>query len=152
MKVYTKTGDDGTTGLFFAGRVPKDHPGPAAYGAVDEAVAGLGLARAETAPGEELHDLLVRLQRELFVVLLANRTYSEGSQARILQVRARVADLAAKSITDVPIRPRPGSPAAIADSPVSNSTSSKVVPSRSAASGTFAHSSRTRSSSRCCSA
>ena len=54
-------------------------------------------------------------QRDLFVVLLTNRTYSEGSQARILQVRARVADLAAKSITDVPIRPRPGSPAAIAE-------------------------------------
>jgi cob(I)alamin adenosyltransferase len=68
MKVYTKTGDDGTTGLFFAGRVPKDHPGPAAYGAVDEAVAGLGLARAETTSGDELHELLVRLQRELFVV------------------------------------------------------------------------------------
>ena len=68
MKVYTKTGDDGTTGLFFAGRVPKDHPGPNAYGAVDEAVSGLGLARAEAAPGSELHELLVRLQRELFVV------------------------------------------------------------------------------------
>ncbi len=68
MKVYTKTGDDGTTGLFFAGRVPKDHPGPAAYGAVDEAVSGLGLARAETEAGAELHELLVRLQRELFVV------------------------------------------------------------------------------------
>jgi cob(I)alamin adenosyltransferase len=68
MKVYTKTGDDGTTGLFFAGRVPKDHPGPSACGAVDEAVSGLGLARAETEPGSELHELLVRLQRELFVV------------------------------------------------------------------------------------
>src|ERR671919_708325 len=69
MKVYTKTGDDGTTGLFFAGRVPKDHPGPAAYGAVDEAVAGLGLARAETPAGgelRELHDLLVPPRRELF--------------------------------------------------------------------------------------
>jgi CubicO group peptidase (beta-lactamase class C family)/beta-glucosidase-like glycosyl hydrolase len=53
--------------------------------------------------------------RELFVVLLTNRTYSEGSQGRILQVRARVADLAAKAITDQPIRPRPGSPAAIAE-------------------------------------
>src|SRR6478735_9172953 len=68
MKVYTKTGDDGTTGLFFAGRVPKDHPGPTAYGAVDEAVSGLGLARAETERGGELYELLVRLQRELFVV------------------------------------------------------------------------------------
>jgi cob(I)alamin adenosyltransferase len=68
MKVYTKTGDDGTTGLFFAGRVAKDHPGPDAYGAVDEAVAALGLARAETDPAGDLQALLVRLQRELFVV------------------------------------------------------------------------------------
>jgi cob(I)alamin adenosyltransferase len=81
MKVYTKTGDDGTTGLFFAGRVPKDHPGPAAYGAVDEAVAGLGLARAETPPGgelHELHELLVRLQRELFVVAAELATAPEN--------------------------------------------------------------------------
>jgi CubicO group peptidase (beta-lactamase class C family)/beta-glucosidase-like glycosyl hydrolase len=54
-------------------------------------------------------------QRELFVVLLTNRTFRDGDQGRILQVRARVADLAAKSITDQEIRPRPGSPAAIAE-------------------------------------
>jgi cob(I)alamin adenosyltransferase len=68
MKVYTRTGDDGTTGLLYGGRTAKDDPGPAAYGAVDEAVAALGLARAECAPGTELFDLLLRLQRELFVV------------------------------------------------------------------------------------
>jgi cob(I)alamin adenosyltransferase len=67
MKVYTRTGDDGTTGLLFGGRVSKDDAGPAAYGAVDEAVSALGLARAECEPGSELHELLVRLQRELFV-------------------------------------------------------------------------------------
>jgi cob(I)alamin adenosyltransferase len=68
MKVYTRKGDDGSTGLLFGGRVPKDAPGPTAYGTTDEAVAALGLARAETPPGGELADLLVRLQRELFVV------------------------------------------------------------------------------------
>jgi cob(I)alamin adenosyltransferase len=68
MKVYTRKGDDGTTGLLFGGRVPKDAPGPTAYGATDEAVAALGLARAECAEGDALFDLLVRLQRELFVV------------------------------------------------------------------------------------
>jgi cob(I)alamin adenosyltransferase len=67
MKVYTRTGDDGTTGLLYGGRVGKDDAGPAAYGAVDEAVAALGLARAECEPGSELFELLVRLQRELFV-------------------------------------------------------------------------------------
>ena len=68
MKVYTRTGDDGTTGLFYGGRVGKDDVGPEAYGAVDEAVSALGLARAEAEPGRELHELLVQLQRELFVV------------------------------------------------------------------------------------
>src|SRR5262249_48669601 len=68
MKVYTRTGDDGTTGLLYSGRVRKDDVGPEAYGAVDEAVSALGLARATTEAGSELHELLVRLQRELFVV------------------------------------------------------------------------------------
>ena len=68
MKVYTRKGDDGTTGLLYGGRVGKDEVGPEAYGAVDEAVSALGLARAEIDPESELHELLVRLQRELFVV------------------------------------------------------------------------------------
>jgi cob(I)alamin adenosyltransferase len=67
VKVYTRTGDDGSTGLFHGGRVAKSAIGPAAYGTVDEAVSALGLARAETDPGSELNGLLVRLQRELFV-------------------------------------------------------------------------------------
>ena len=66
--VYTRTGDDGTTALLFGGRVAKDAPGPRAYGTVDEAVAALGAARAEATPGSELDALLIRLQRELFVV------------------------------------------------------------------------------------
>jgi cob(I)alamin adenosyltransferase len=67
-KVYTRTGDDGTTALLYGGRVGKDTAGPDAYGAVDEAVSALGLARAECERGSELDELLVRLQRELFVV------------------------------------------------------------------------------------
>jgi len=68
LKVYTRTGDDGTTGLFYGGRVAKDGPGPEAYGTTDEIVSALGLARAECDAGSELGELLVRLQRELFVV------------------------------------------------------------------------------------
>ncbi len=67
-KVYTRGGDDGSTGLLFGGRVTKDDPGPAAYGAIDEAVSALGLAHAEAERGSELDVLLQRLQRELFVV------------------------------------------------------------------------------------
>lgn len=68
MKVYTRKGDDGTTGLLHGGRVGKDSVGPAAYGAVDEAVSALGLARADAERGGELDALLIRLERELFVV------------------------------------------------------------------------------------
>ncbi|MGH9027312.1 MAG: cob(I)yrinic acid a,c-diamide adenosyltransferase [Acidimicrobiia bacterium] len=67
-KVYTRTGDDGTTGLLFGGRVNKDDSGPAAYGAVDEAVSALGLARATVDRDTELDKLLIQLERELFVV------------------------------------------------------------------------------------
>ena len=67
MKVYTRKGDDGSTGLLYGTRVGKDSAGPSAYGEVDEAVSALGLARAETEAGSELGELLIRLQRELFV-------------------------------------------------------------------------------------
>ena len=66
-RIYTKTGDDGTTGLLFGGRVQKDDLRTEAYGASDEAVAALGLARADVTDAG-LADLLLRLQRELFVV------------------------------------------------------------------------------------
>lgn len=68
MRVYTRKGDDGTTGLLYGSRVGKQSAGPEAYGEVDEAVSALGLARAETPRDSELHEILVRLQRELFVV------------------------------------------------------------------------------------
>ena len=67
VKVYTRTGDDGSTGLFHGGRVAKSAIGPSAYGTVDEAVSALGVARAETEPTSALNALIVRLQRELFV-------------------------------------------------------------------------------------
>lgn len=66
MRIYTKTGDDGTTGLLYGGRVSKADPATEAYGSVDEAVAALGLARS-LASGE-VGPLVLRLQRELFVL------------------------------------------------------------------------------------
>ncbi len=90
-KVYTRTGDDGTTALLFGGRVKKDAPGPTAYGAVDEAVAALGLARAECEAGSELGDLLVRLQRELFVAGAELATAPENRD-RLVDGTTRVTD------------------------------------------------------------
>lgn len=71
MRIYTKGGDDGTTGLFLGGRVSKADVLVDAYGDVDEAVSVLGVARAACAadPGlTELATLVLDRQRELFVV------------------------------------------------------------------------------------
>lgn len=76
MKVYTRTGDDGTTALFGGDRVSKSHPRISAYGTVDEANACLGLARSylenSVGPRGERYKtavaLLSRLQNELFVL------------------------------------------------------------------------------------
>ena len=67
MKVYTRKGDDGTTGLFHGGRVAKDSPRPTAYGDVDELQAFLGLARA--AATGELAEILLGLERDLWLVM-----------------------------------------------------------------------------------
>jgi cob(I)alamin adenosyltransferase len=67
MKIYTKTGDAGETGLFGGPRVRKDDVRIEAYGTVDELNAALGLVRCETLP-EPLGRALERVQSELFSV------------------------------------------------------------------------------------
>jgi cob(I)alamin adenosyltransferase len=66
-KIYTRTGDQGSTGLFGGGRVSKHHPRVAAYGDVDELNSTIGLARA-TAPEDFADDLLESIQRDLFTL------------------------------------------------------------------------------------
>ena len=65
MKIYTKTGDAGETGLFGGGRVPKHHHRVAAYGDVDELNSAIGVARS-TPPGDLYDELLQSIQRDLF--------------------------------------------------------------------------------------
>jgi cob(I)alamin adenosyltransferase len=67
VKIYTRKGDDGTTGLWYGGRVPKYAGRPEAYGSVDEAASALGLARAAADRGGELYADILRIQNELFV-------------------------------------------------------------------------------------
>jgi cob(I)alamin adenosyltransferase len=68
MRIYTKKGDGGTTGLLFGGpRISKADLRTDAYGTTDEAVSALGLARAGLGDGP-LAELVLRIQRELFVV------------------------------------------------------------------------------------
>lgn len=66
-RVYTKTGDDGTTGQLFGGRVAKGGELVEALGDIDEAVSALGVARAGCAD-VRIAEILLRVQRELFIV------------------------------------------------------------------------------------
>lgn len=65
MKIYTRTGDQGDTGLFGGGRVPKDDPRVVAYGEVDELNSAVGVVRA-TQPVELFDEVLESIQRDLF--------------------------------------------------------------------------------------
>lgn len=67
VKIYTRTGDDGETGLFDGTRVSKSHPRVAAYGDVDELNAWLGLVRASM-DDQDLLEMLDRIQRDLFAL------------------------------------------------------------------------------------
>ena len=67
VKIYTRTGYQGDTGLFGGGRVRKDHPRTSAYGDVDELNSALGVARA-TAPADFFDPLLESIQRDLFSI------------------------------------------------------------------------------------
>ncbi len=94
LKIYTKTGDAGDTGLFGGGRVPKDHPRVAAYGDVDELNAVIGMARsAEVMP--RIDEVLAPVQRDLFSLgaLLATpdlaKMQEQLEKARISDARIR---------------------------------------------------------------
>jgi cob(I)alamin adenosyltransferase len=76
MKIYTRKGDDGSTGLLFGDRVQKDAPAPTAYGTVDEAQAALGVARAEAEA--DLNGVLVALERDLWVLMAELATAPES--------------------------------------------------------------------------
>lgn len=92
LKIYTKTGDKGDTGLFGGGRVPKDHPRVSAYGEVDELNAVIGMARSvEMMP--RIDEVLAPIQRDLFSIgaLLATpdveKMHEQLTKARISDAR-----------------------------------------------------------------
>jgi cob(I)alamin adenosyltransferase len=89
VKIYTKTGDNGETGLYGGVRVSKAHARVAAYGDVDETHAALGLARASLDPGHsvDLAAMLEQIQRDLFAL-----------GARLADPAHRIADRVAKAV------------------------------------------------------
>ncbi len=78
MRIYTRRGDDGTTGLYLGGRTGKDAAAVEACGAVDEAQAFIGLARAEAEPGGELDTMLLAVERDLYVLMAELATLPEN--------------------------------------------------------------------------
>jgi cob(I)alamin adenosyltransferase len=96
VKIYTRKGDDGSTGLWYGGRVPKSGGRPEAYGAVDEAASALGLCRAAaTGADEELATDILRIQNELFVAgaeLATSPEASERLEAGVSKVTSEMVD------------------------------------------------------------
>ena len=81
VKIYTKKGDDGTTSLWYGGRVPKHHGRTDAYGTLDEACSQLGIARALCGAGaNELAADILRLQDDLFVAGAELATAPEAAE------------------------------------------------------------------------
>jgi cob(I)alamin adenosyltransferase len=107
MRIYTRRGDDGSTGLLYGGRISKADLRTEAYGTTDEAVAALGAARAFVTDAG-LAELLLRLQRQLFVAgaelatapanagkLEAGRTRVDGSM--VAELEALIDDYSART-------------------------------------------------------
>jgi len=83
-KIYTRTGDDGTTGLGDGQRVPKDSPRVEAYGTVDELNSAIGMILASDNLMPVIADCLTRIQNQLFdlggeLCIPATKTMTSGS-------------------------------------------------------------------------
>jgi cob(I)alamin adenosyltransferase len=87
VKIYTKTGDEGETGLYGGGRVPKDHVRVEAYGAVDEANAALGVAIAHL-ESPDVGELLVHVQNVLFEIGAILSTPPDASPKKAIRAIA----------------------------------------------------------------
>ena len=94
MRIYTKTGDTGETRLLFGGRVPKTDPRCEAYGATDQAVSAMGLARA-LSQQPRVKEILLEVQRQMFTVgaeLATDRDQYQHLQANFAVVTPEMVD------------------------------------------------------------
>jgi cob(I)alamin adenosyltransferase len=97
---WTGKGDDGTTGLLFGGRSSKASPRFEAVGAVDEAQAAIGVARAEVAPGSELDEVLTAVARDLWV-LMAELATEPANHAKLVDGQTLVTPAMVRTIEQV---------------------------------------------------
>lgn len=91
MKIYTRAGDDGTTGLYLGGRVSKGAPAIELNGAVDEAQAHLGWARSLAGEDSLLAELLIELERDLWV-LMAEVATDPSNRAKLVPGKSLVTE------------------------------------------------------------
>jgi cob(I)alamin adenosyltransferase len=82
-RLWTGKGDDGTSGLYYGGREPKTSPRFEAVGNVDEAQAAIGLARAELRDRPELDEVLVGVERDLWV-LMAELATDDDNRSKLV--------------------------------------------------------------------
>ncbi len=100
-RIYTRKGDDGTTTLWYGGRVAKTNPRTEAYGSIDEAGAALGVARSLCGADQaELAADLLRLQRELFVAGAELATAPEA-EGRLEDGVSRVTDAMVEALEPI---------------------------------------------------
>ncbi|HEX6567755.1 MAG TPA: cob(I)yrinic acid a,c-diamide adenosyltransferase [Acidimicrobiales bacterium] len=99
-RLYTGKGDDGTTGLLFGGRVPKDSVHPRAVGAVDEAQAAIGVARALCERDGDLDRQLTHACRDLWVLMGELATLPEH-HAKLADGQTRVSPQMVQAVEDM---------------------------------------------------
>ena len=97
MKIYTRTGDDGTTSLFSGGRVPKHHLRVESYGTVDELNSVIGLARAQQ-PSAQTDADLARIQHQLFNLGADLATPLDAASIHVVRVDAASVEWLEQSI------------------------------------------------------
>jgi cob(I)alamin adenosyltransferase len=85
VKIYTRGGDDGTTGLYFGGRVAKNSLPIEVNGAVDEAQAALGWARSLSEPASRMNELLISVERDLWVLMAEVATLPENRRKLVAE-------------------------------------------------------------------
>lgn len=100
MKIYTRKGDDGSTGLLYGGRIGKDDLRTEVYGTLDETVSALGLARA-AGLSERGEAICVRIQREMFLVGAQLATSAENQHKLQDGISKVSADMTGQAESDI---------------------------------------------------
>ncbi len=106
MKIYTRTGDDGTTSLFAGGRVKKDDARVEAYGTVDELNSVLGIARA-ISKNDEINGIIQEIQNYLFHLGADLATPFEVENLRVKRISKEDVEKIEKWIDEIDLRLEP---------------------------------------------